>query len=156
MTNTVGRWAADKAALIIIILVVAIGAVVVGGCSGGSESGSATIPFKCESCGHEWEQAPSAEVKCPKCGAYGVTKSWFECPRCKEVFVGLEVQKVGVGKVRSRLPGTKEWSTIRPPKLTCSKCKFTSERTYRYRATDPNLEPLDEAAEAAARRRQRD
>ena len=156
MTNSVGRRTLGKWAWIVIILAVGIGAVVVavvvGGGSGGSSGGSAGLQFKCESCGHEWTQVPGTEVKCPKCGAYGVTESWFACPRCKEVFVGLEVQKVGVGKTRCRLPGQKEWRTAPPDKLTCSKCGLHSALIWRYSVRDPNLEPLDEA-EAARRRR---
>ena len=82
--------------------------------------------FACESCGHEWDAAMKATPACPQCGAAPVLASRYRCPKCRHEFVGIERQKIGVGRFRYRLPGEKEWRNQRPTLLTCPQCRYRS------------------------------
>jgi hypothetical protein len=89
--------------------------------------------YTCESCGHRWEQAASAQPRCPRCSAAPSTRTWYRCPTCGKVFCGLESQKLDVGQYRYRLPGTTQWLDRPPAQLTCPGCRFTSPDMYRHR-----------------------
>lgn len=127
-------------------------AVVVGGCRTGSSGGGAdSVHYICEACGHEWDDPPTATPKCPKCGEVPIMRAWYECPRCKKPFSGVESKKLGPGKMRYRASGTEKWMRIPPKKLTCPHCKFSSSATYK-RPTTPEGKPLPTGDDRPRRR----
>ncbi|MCP4378847.1 MAG: hypothetical protein GY794_22065, partial [bacterium] len=48
------------------------------------------------------------------------------CPKCRHEFVGIERQKMDVGKFRYRFAGTTEWLGRKPMPLTCPNCEYSS------------------------------
>jgi rubredoxin len=86
--------------------------------------------LSCEACGHQWDEPAGPSHPCPKCGNPGAVKAYFKCPRCGEVFCGLEMIKDGVGRYRYREVGVKPWSATRPSPPACPKCKVASPDIY--------------------------
>jgi len=134
MENLFGSGGGGRKVMIVAVAaaVVAAGVLVVGAIHTFSSSGR-TAParhFVCESCGHEWDAAMTADPKCPRCSERPVLKAHYRCPKCDKTFVGLDRQKLGVGKFRYRVPGTSEWLGEIPRELTCPHCRFTSADIY--------------------------
>ena len=136
MENLFGSDSRDRrvAILAVAAATVAVAVLVIGALHTFSSPGPSAPArhFVCDSCGHEWDAPLAADPKCPQCGGRPVLKSRYRCPKCKETFVGLERQKLDVGKFRYRLPGTAKWLDRIPTELTCPHCKFTSADIYQH------------------------
>ena len=123
--------------VVIVVCIIASVAYLVfsGGSKGDQEDISAyaservLVPFTCDACGHEWEQYLEESIVCPKCGELAIGSNSYKCPRCLEEFMGLQYQKVGMGKFKCRVPGG-EWKNSPPNELTCPHCKYTSRSHY--------------------------
>ena len=123
-------------AVLVLVCAVVLAVVVGGRFTGTSAGGTGSVHYICQACGHEWDGPPTATPKCPKCYEVPFMKAWYQCPRCKKPFCGVESKKLGPGNMRYRASGTEKWQRKHPSKLTCPYCKFSSSETYR-RPTTP-------------------
>ncbi|MCP4374799.1 MAG: hypothetical protein GY794_01260 [bacterium] len=89
--------------------------------STGSQTG-----LTCEACDHQWVAPMRGVPTCPQCGGRPILKSSYCCPKCRHEFVGIERQKMDVGKFRYRFAGTTEWLGSKPSPLTCPNCEYSS------------------------------
>lgn len=120
-----GKWKTVAAVAVAVgcvaLLVVVLVRTFVTPGSAGPDTG-----FVCEACDHQWDAPMQALPTCPKCGGRPILPSRYRCPECRHEFVGIERQKIGVGKFRYRLAGTQEWLGQRPTLLTCPHCEYSS------------------------------
>ncbi|MCP4375434.1 MAG: hypothetical protein GY794_04580, partial [bacterium] len=82
--------------------------------------------FACEACDHQWAAPMRGVPICPQCGGRPILKSSYCCPKCSHEFVGIERQKMDVGKFRYRFAGTTEWLGSKPSPMTCPNCKYSA------------------------------
>ena len=78
--------------------------------------------FRCAE-GHTWRARVSAAPTCPTCGGPGITEAHYQCRACGRPFLGLEMRKLGVGRMDFRAAGTQEWRHFPPRTLSCPHCK---------------------------------
>lgn len=149
MSNGTGGFLRGKAPMV-------VGAVLVGICvvvlvvvaansltGGGPGGGRGTIHYYCsnEECGYEWDGKFSSSPTCPECGSPAYTVSYFKCPRCQEVFAGLDTMQLGQHKFRYRVHGTKEWQNRTPRQFKCPNCQLEGGMFFRY-PVNPDGTPI--------------
>jgi len=148
MSNGTDGFLRGKAPMVIGVVLVAVCVVVlavvaVNSLTGGSVGGKGKIHYYCsnDQCGYEWDGKFSPDPTCPKCDSPAYTVSYFKCPRCQEVFPGLDTMQLGPHKFRYRLHGTKEWQNRSPRELVCPNCKLKSGMFFRY-PVNPDGTPI--------------
>jgi len=75
--------------------------------------------------GHTWTAQPSRAPTCPTCDDPGITESHYHCRSCNRAFLGLEMRKLGVGRMDFRAAGTVQWRPFPPQRLRCPHCRTT-------------------------------
>jgi len=141
---------AKKPALVIAVLVVLASAgflALAGRTLFAPGSPGETIRFSCDKCGHVWHDTAGVKPVCPRCSQPGVIRSFYACPRCKKVFLGLERKKLGPGHFLYRLAGKTEWTPDFPATLTCPHCNLTSGDIVRSSVPDPDNKQAEPTAE---------
>lgn len=59
---------------------------------------------------------------CPKCGGQAYASSWIRCPSCKNVWLGLQMNRKGRNDCSFRIVGETTWQPSLPAQVKCPKC----------------------------------